>query len=248
MSFTITQNLFCNDSTVITVVKCDDDALKMHHLQPLLDAKDRVLGVAATYGKQCQLSSIAFSTLSRVLVVNIPARHVPQPKGDAKQQQVAKSRGLIQDYLLVNPKFQKHAFKMDQFATALHLDLSIRVNDAVDMLSVAVGSGRESLEALMNTMGGETQLYKANVLSLFFGTSKSPTADAAAGVALQAWAACRAATLPHMSSRFESLPRIDTLTFTDARLNALASIFPKCRSFGRHETDCCQERCQRISL
>ncbi|KAF8126929.1 hypothetical protein EV363DRAFT_498527 [Boletus edulis] len=143
--------------TVITVVKCDEDALKMRHLQPLLDAKDRVLGVAATYGKQCQLSSIAFSTLSHVLVVNIPARHVPQPKGSAKQQQVAKSRGLIQDYLLVNPKFQKHAFKMDQFATALHLDLSIRVNDAVDMLSVAVGSGRGSLEAFMNTMGGETQ-------------------------------------------------------------------------------------------
>lgn len=212
MSFTIPQNLFINDSTVITVVKCNDAALTIRHLQPLLDATDRALGVAATYGKQYRISSIAFSTLSQVLVVNIPASHVPQPKEDAKRRQVAKSRGLIQDHLLLNSKFQKYALKMDQFAVALHVDLSVRINDAVDMLSVS-NDGRQSLQALMTAMGGETNLHKRNVQSLFFSTSKSPTIDPATNVALEAWGACRAATLHHMSSRFASLPRIDTKAF-----------------------------------
>jgi len=219
MSFTVSQNLFINDSTVLTVVKCDHDAVSIQHLQPLLDATDRTLGVSATYGGTCQLSSIAFSTLSQVVVVNFPARHASQPKQDAKQGRVARSKSLIQDHLLLNPKFQKHAFKMDQLVIALYLDLSVRINDAVDMLSVNTNDNRQSLAALMNAMGGEAGLRKKNVQSLFFGTSKSPTVDAATGVALKAWAACRAATLPHMSSRFASLPRIDTKTFPKAVWN-----------------------------
>ncbi|KAF8554479.1 hypothetical protein OG21DRAFT_1066024 [Imleria badia] len=195
----------------------------MHHLQPLLDATDNVLGVSATYGKRCRLSSIAFSTLSQVLVVNIPARHASQPKQDTKQQRVAKSRGLIEDHLLLNPKFQKYAFKMDQFAVALYLDLSVSINDAVDMLSVVNGS-RQSLQALMDAMGGETNLHKKNVESVFFNTSKSPTVDAAANVALEAWAACRAATLPHISSQFASCRRIDTVAFSKSHLDAVANI------------------------
>ncbi|KAF8554478.1 P-loop containing nucleoside triphosphate hydrolase protein [Imleria badia] len=205
------------------VVKCIDDAVTMRHIQPLLDATDRVLGVSATYGKQCQLSSIAFATLSRVLVVTIPARHVPQPKDAGKRRRVAKSRGLIEDHLLLNPKFQKYAFKMDQFAVSLYLDLSVRINDTVDMLSVG-NAGRQSLQALMTAMGGETHLQRNNVQSLFFNTSKSSTIDAATNVALEAWGACRAATLPHMSSRFMSLPRIETKAFPKAHLDAVASI------------------------
>lgn len=215
MSFTIPQNLFLNDSTAITVVACNDDAEVEHHLQPLLDPTNPVLGVAATYGKQSQLSSIAFATLSQVLVVNIPARHIPQPKEATKQRRVARSRSLIQDRLLLNPDFQKYGFRMDQLASALFLDLSIRINDAVDMLSVTNAS-RQSLQALMNAMGGEAKLHKENVKSLLFDTSESSAVDAMAKVALRAWAACRAATLPDESSRFESLPRINTKAFPKA--------------------------------
>jgi len=213
MSFTVSQNLFINDSTVVTVVKCNHDAVSIQHLQPLLDATDGVLGVSATYGGTCQLSSIAFSTLSQVVVVNFPARHASQPVQDAKQRCIARSKSLIQDHLLLNPELQKHAFKMDQLAVALYLDLSVRISNAVDMLSVTTNDNRQSLAALMNAMGGEMKLHKKNVQSLFFGTSESPTVDAATSVALEAWAACRAATLPHMSLRFASLPRIDTKAF-----------------------------------
>ncbi|KAI9574014.1 P-loop containing nucleoside triphosphate hydrolase protein [Boletus coccyginus] len=224
MSFTVSRNLFIDYSAVVTVVKCDHDAVSIQHLQPLLDATDRVLGVSATYGEKCRLSSIAFSTLSRAVVVNFPARHPSQPKQNAKQRRIARSKSLIQDHLLLNPKFQKHAFKMDQLAVALYWDLSLRINDAVDMLSVTTGHGRQSLDALTNAMGGEATLHKENVRTLFFDTSESPTVEAATGVALQAWAACRAATLPHMSSRFASLPRVDTMAFPKAHLAALAGI------------------------
>ncbi|KAI9574020.1 P-loop containing nucleoside triphosphate hydrolase protein [Boletus coccyginus] len=219
MSFTVSRNLFTNYSAVVTVVKCDHDAVTIQHLQPLLDATDRVLGVSATYGQTCQLSSIAFSTLSRAVVVNFPAHHPSQPNQNARKRRIARSKSLIQDHLLLNPKFQKHAFKMDQLAIALYLDLSLRINDAVDMLSVTIKHSRQSLAALMDAMGGEAILHKKNVQSLFFGTPESPTVDVATGVALEAWAACRAATLPHMSSCFASLPRIDTKAFPKAVWN-----------------------------
>ena len=214
MSFTISQNLFTKDSTVITVIKCVSDAVTMRHLQPLLDAPDCVLGVSATYDQECRLSSIAFSTLSRVLVVDIS-----MSKDAVKIRRIAQSWNLIQDHLLLNSKYQKYAFRMDQLAVTLYLDPSVRINDAVDMLSVTTGNKRQSLQALMNAMGGETLLLKKNVNSLFFHTSRSPTVDTAANVALQAWAACKAATLPHMSSRFASIPRIDTLSFPKAVWN-----------------------------
>ena len=216
MLFTISQNLFTDDPTVITVVKCINDAVTMRHLQPLLDAPDCVIGISATYDWECQLSSVAFSTLSRVLVVNIP-----MSKDAVKKKCVAQSWRLIENHFLVNSKYQKYAFRMDQLAVALYLDSSVCINDAVDMLSVTTGDNRQSLQALMNAMGGETLLLKTNVKSLFFHTSGSPTVDTAANVALQAWAACKAATLPHMSSRFASIPRIDTLSIPKAVWNLI---------------------------
>ena len=219
MSFTISQNLFTKDSTVITVVKCINDAVTMQHLQPLLDAPDCIIGVSATYDRECRLSSIAFSTLLRVLVVNIPTS-----KDAVKKKCVARSWRLIENHFLLNSKYQKYAFRMDQLAVALYLDSSVRINHAVDMLSVTTGNNRQSLQMLMNAMGGETHLLKKNVKSLFFDTPGSPTVDTVANVALQAWAACKAAALPHMSSRFASIPRIDTLAFRKAVWN-LVNLF-----------------------
>ncbi|KAG9314970.1 P-loop containing nucleoside triphosphate hydrolase protein [Chiua virens] len=216
MSVTIPQNLFLNDDSIITVVKCGDDAVSAQLLQPLLDTADAVLGVAATYGENCQLSSIAFSTLSQTLVVNLVPRRGPQSR------RVAASKTLIQDRLFLNPKLQKYAFKMDMLAVALFLDLSIRISGGVDMLSVTTTDSRESPQAMMNAMGGELKLNKKNVKSLFFDTAS--LVDATSKVALEAWAACRAATLPDMASRFESLARINTEAFSRAHLVALANI------------------------
>lgn len=262
MSFTITQNLFVGDPTTIIVVQCKDSAVNLQHLQPLLATaqEDGVLGISATYGAGCRLSSIALSTLSQVLVVNISRSSHDVPE-DARRR-IAKTKSLIQDHLLLNHKFPKYAFMMDEIAVSLYLDFSIRIDDAVDMLSVCATDGRHSPRALMNAMGGETKLQKKNILSLFFDTSRSSKVDASSKVALKAWAACRAATLPHMSSRLISIPRINTKAFPKAvwclvhlhvailtcRKNSAFGCpdehLPERGPFGGFETDRHEERCQ----
>ncbi|KAF9243392.1 hypothetical protein BU15DRAFT_42953 [Melanogaster broomeanus] len=218
MSLTVSQNLFIEDSPPINVTQCGEDGLSAISLQLLFNtATDGIIGVSATFGWRCQLSSIAFSTLSRVIVVNVCAA---LPKDKAKQQQILRGRRLLQERILLSPHFQKYAFRMDQIATALYLDLSLHIDDAVDMLSVVIKNSRRSLQALMDAMGGETTLYRENVKALFFGLEKNPTLS----VALRAWAACRAATVPHMSSRFLRIPRINTREFPRAHLAVLAKI------------------------
>ncbi|KIK94384.1 hypothetical protein PAXRUDRAFT_454556, partial [Paxillus rubicundulus Ve08.2h10] len=220
MSHIISQNLFIGDFPPITVSQCVEDALSAQLLQHLLDTvTDCIIGVSATFREGCQLSSIAFSTLSRVLVVHVPKSHVPRPKDGAKLLQVSRGRALLQEHIL-SPNFQKHAFKMDQIATALYSDLSLCIADGVDMLSVTTHD-RGSLQALMDAMGDETPLYKGNVKALFFGRE----GNTASGVALRAWATCRAAMIPDMSRRFSSISRINTSALPKAHLIVLAKIF-----------------------
>ncbi|KIK80188.1 hypothetical protein PAXRUDRAFT_15928 [Paxillus rubicundulus Ve08.2h10] len=221
MSHITSQNLFIGDFPPITVSQCIEDALSAQLLQHLSDTvTGGVIGVSATFRERCELSSIAFSTLSRVLVVHIPKSHVPRPKDGAKLQQVFRGRALLQERILLSPNFQKHAFRMDQIATALYSDLSLCIDDGVDMLSVTTHD-RGSLQALMDAMGGETTLYKGNVKALFFGRE----GNTASGVALRAWATCRAAMIPDMSRRFSSISRINTSALPKAHLTALAKLF-----------------------
>ncbi|KAF8843772.1 P-loop containing nucleoside triphosphate hydrolase protein [Paxillus ammoniavirescens] len=221
MSLTVSQNLFIGDFPPIAVSQCVEEALSAQLLQPLSDTViGGVIGVSATFRERCQLSSIAFATLSRVLVVHVPKSNVPRPKDRAKQLQVSRGRALLQEHILLSPKFQKHAFRMDQIATALYSDLSLCIDDGVDMLSVTTHD-RRSLQALMDSMGGETTLHRVNVKALFF----SREGDTGSGVALRAWAACRAAMVPEMSRRFSSISRINTNALPKAHLTVLAKLF-----------------------
>ncbi|OAX31364.1 hypothetical protein K503DRAFT_870658 [Rhizopogon vinicolor AM-OR11-026] len=70
----------------------------------------------------------------------------------------------------------------------------------------------------MTALGGELLLQRKNVKTLF--ADGAP----ATNVALQAWAACRAAMLDHMAPRYAPLPRIATDTLPDAYLSVLAKI------------------------
>ncbi|KAI5989406.1 hypothetical protein F5J12DRAFT_686164, partial [Pisolithus orientalis] len=78
----------------------------------------------------------------------------------------------------------KFAFKMDRIAIALYLDMALCIDGAVDMLSVSL-SGRRSLQALMNAMGGESTLEKPNVEALFFDNEWPSVSDS--DLAQQAW-------------------------------------------------------------
>ncbi|KAG2367902.1 hypothetical protein BDR07DRAFT_1250256, partial [Suillus spraguei] len=76
-----------------------------------------------------------------------------------------------------------YGYRIDRIALALFQDLSLRINGAVDVLSVST-SGRRSIQAIMNALGGEVLLQRDNVKTLF----DHREGDAASkDVALQAW-------------------------------------------------------------
>ncbi|KAF8546987.1 hypothetical protein OG21DRAFT_1527467 [Imleria badia] len=145
MSFTIPQHLFINDSTVITVVKT-------------FVGPHRTAFLVIPPCKQCQLFSIAFSTLLRVPVVNVPA--FLSPNEAEKRRRVARSRGLIQDHLLLHSKLQKYAFRM-----------LVRINDAVDMLSYLHSKNVQSL--FFNTSKSPTIDAAPNVALEAWGTCRA---------------------------------------------------------------------------
>ncbi|OJA13623.1 hypothetical protein AZE42_03977 [Rhizopogon vesiculosus] len=141
-------------------------------------------------------------------------------KRQGQQQKLTISpRTLLQDHILCDSNIQLYGYRMDRIAVAIFLELSLRINAAVDILSVSSDShDRRSLQAIMTALGGELLLQRKNVETLF--ADGAP----ATNVALQAWAACRAAMLDHMAPRYAPLPRIATDTLPDAYLSVLAKI------------------------
>ncbi|OJA10252.1 hypothetical protein AZE42_12617 [Rhizopogon vesiculosus] len=76
---------------------------------------------------------------------------------------------------------------MDRIAIARFLEPELRINAAVDILSVStVQHDRRSLQAIMNALGGELLLQKQNVKTLF-AHRKRNGASATTTVALRAW-------------------------------------------------------------
>jgi regulator of nonsense transcripts 1 len=108
---------------------------------------------------------------------------------------------------------------MDRIAVAVFLELDLRINAAVDILSVSIAQhDRHSPQAIFNALGGELLLQKENVNGLFT-QREGKHAFATRDVALQAWAACHAATLKHMAPRYATLSRIATDTMPVAVCN-----------------------------
>ncbi|KAG1887022.1 P-loop containing nucleoside triphosphate hydrolase protein, partial [Suillus subluteus] len=226
--FILQQNVYKANHEPITVEEVDENNVSSPALQRLIDSAQGVaVGVAATYRRpDCTLSSLAFATLTRALIVhffvakkqNLQHR---KKRGQAKHPPVSPGRTLIQDQILCNPDIQLYGYRIDRIALGLYLDLSLRINAAVDILSVFDKKARRSLQATMNALGGEPLLQKQNVKVLFTHREGDATTN---DVALQAWAACRTVAFPYMASRFARIPRIATDTMPDVHLSALAKI------------------------
>jgi hypothetical protein len=215
--FTLQQNVYTAEHAPITVDDVHENTISLLLLRRLVDsAQDGAVGVAATYHPDCTLSCLAFATLTRGLVVHFsPPQKANQwqkkkKKGQAQQPSFYQGRALLQEHILCDPKVQLFGYRMDRIAVAIFLELSLRVNAAVDILSSAGRKSRRSFEALMNALGGEVLLQRENTKALFFPRENDPPTMNA--VALQAWAACCATT--HMASRYASIPRIATDTMT----------------------------------
>ncbi|KAI6094840.1 P-loop containing nucleoside triphosphate hydrolase protein [Pisolithus croceorrhizus] len=220
---TVTPKLFRDYSPEVVFETSSDDSLDVGHLHSFLSTvmPEGAIGISASYRVNCQLSAIAFSSLSRALVVRLTSGRLPLASNEDKRKRITQARDLLQERILCSTDHQKYAFKMDRIAIALYLDVALRIVGAVDMLSVSLHN-RRSLQAFMNAMGGEFTLHKSNVKALFFRDEPGPVSDS--DLVEQAWAACQVSNLPHMASRFRTLRRIGTKAISDEHMAVFAKI------------------------
>ncbi|KAI5983332.1 P-loop containing nucleoside triphosphate hydrolase protein [Pisolithus albus] len=229
---TVTPNLFLECSPQVVFETAVDDSLDAGHLRSFLDTvmSEGAIGVSASYRQNCELSAIAFSSSSRALVVRVTKGGSSLSNKRSNRKRLIQARSLLQEQILCNESYQKYAFKMDRIAVALYLDMGLRIDGAVDMLSVS-SADRRSLQALMNAMGGESVLRKSNVEALFFSNHSDSISHP--DLVQQAWAACQAAILPRMAGLFHVVRRIRTKTMQENHVAALAKI---CRDGERSES------------
>ena len=135
------------------------------------------LGVAASYGEQCVLEALAFSSGTRVLLVTL----------DNTSSKSAKKRKQTLKDILCNDSLEKHGFFMERLAAALSLDLGLQIQNAFDV--IAAGTRRGSMAAykaiLARARNGDS-LNESVVESIF--TEQSPIPSRKNKLALRAWA------------------------------------------------------------
>ncbi|KAI6042866.1 hypothetical protein EDC04DRAFT_3088249, partial [Pisolithus marmoratus] len=218
---TITSELFLNKSSKIVFETVSEDSLDARHLRSFLNTvmSEGAIGISTSYRYRCQLSAVTLSLPSRALVVHLTNGDLSLGRNDSKRNRIIRGRNLLEEQILCNADYQKYAFKMDRIAIALYLDMALRIDDAVDVLSVS-SSNRRSLQALTDAMGGWSTLGKSSVKALFFSMESYPVSDS--DLVQQAWAACKAAVLPHMAERFRALGRIRTKMMPEGHISVLA--------------------------
>ena len=195
--FTVEQDLFKQSFPSIFVTTVDERLLEKEIILSFLrtDTNEGRIGVSAIYGKRCATTAIAFATRTSTLVIQF------------SKQADRRIRRLLMACILNDPRYTKCAFKMDTLALSLFTDKSLRISNAIDLLSLRTAHKRHSLEALFAIMGGEANLHRDSVKNLFFNDTKEMSRS---DVAIQAWAACQVAIISDLTS----IPRIDTFKLT----------------------------------
>lgn len=205
--FVLQQNIFKEHHPSLHVIPCHENALSEKVVLDFLRTVDDHIGLAPTYGSNCSLASLAFSSSSQVLLVTFSTK---SQRGKKKNQRSFPGRDLLRDFILcdTNSARPKVAFKMDRLALALYLDFGLRICDAIDLLSVVIGAKRQSVAALSQALGGELSLHKANVVALFKHEERKTTP--VENTALQAWSARHATMLTGMSASVDKVTKIHT--------------------------------------
>ncbi|KAL0954952.1 hypothetical protein HGRIS_003885 [Hohenbuehelia grisea] len=162
------------------------------------DVVDGVLGMAAI--SLVKGTALAFSTSSRVLIIEFP--------GNQKQtKKRVDGTMVLASTILLNAAYKKFAFRMDRAVPLIHLDIGLDICNAIDMLSVSP-SRRNSLEAFFDALGGSAMLNRDAAVELFEHVHARFTR--LNELALMAWCAHHAATLEHMLTRFAGVLPVNT--------------------------------------
>ncbi|KAJ7773404.1 hypothetical protein B0H16DRAFT_148508 [Mycena metata] len=228
--FTIFQDIYKTAHPPIRITPYTEHRLTPDIIREFLaSAPQGVIGFAPAYGRSCMLSVLAFASSERVLLVYIDRGSVPNYNKDRPSGRV-----LLHDLILCAETHAKYSFRMDVLATALFLDLGFRIARGVDLLSAArPGDSRHSLSAMMTALGGDAGVDKPKVIGLF--RHDEDVCAPIAHVALQAWAAWRAATLESNIQKMTEIPRMDTREWSEPRLDALAKLIREARRLAQQK-------------
>jgi hypothetical protein len=195
--FTIVQDIFKNDNTLVEIQEVDIDNVTLSMIEKLVEEQAAFIGLAPVYNSRCALVSIALASKSHSLIVRLGSR-----------KHMKKSSREILNALLCDKMHRNVAFEMDSIAIALYLDCGLHITRGLDLLSVSRGT-RGSIASILSVLGGELNVHKKAVMKLF-EHEVSGTAPRNKELAMQAWAACHAGSLPSLASRMGTIREIDT--------------------------------------
>ncbi|KAK0431636.1 uncharacterized protein EV420DRAFT_1707462 [Desarmillaria tabescens] len=220
-SFALHQDIYTAPHCPIIVSCHNANALRavtLHYFMASV-ATTGHLGIAPVYGSKCALSTVAFASLTHVMIIDFPR----QRKGGGNLPASAKHPTLdLLEYIVLCSPYPKYAFRMDNIALSLILDLNLPIVNGVDLLDLQ--SNRQSFESVLVALGGKSyhsQLHCENIVALFQQEESSQTLEK--HTTLQAWSACCAVMLDHMVTASDT-PKISMLNFDQAHLMVLAKI------------------------
>lgn len=198
-TFEIVQTVFPQHKATITASSLDEAHLSERTVDLFLSSiVDGKIGLAPTYDKQQRLKSIAFASLSQVLLITF----------SIKQQNLNPKREILSTKILMNHSLKKYGFNMDKFATFIFTNLSLKIVEAVDILSLR-RKPRHLISTMILALGEKSGVNEACARKLF-RKGESHTAEPLT-VATQAWVAYQAA-LVHPASNVPST--INTTIFS----------------------------------
>ncbi|KAF5367449.1 hypothetical protein D9758_003653 [Tetrapyrgos nigripes] len=200
--FPLKPNIFEIADSSTRVIVYRDNALKASVVKNFTNTiVDGAIGISFGIGEKCCLTRIALSSATQVLVVT-------NVKG------LRKLKPLLADYGV-----SKFAMHMDRLLLSLYLDHGVVLSKGVDMLS-ASHQDRDSPQAMMDALGGETILRKGPFYSTFINVKGQPSVKI---LALQAWSCYYATSIAYMKSQLGKCLRIYADYFHKKLLSLLAN-------------------------
>ncbi|KAF5359610.1 hypothetical protein D9756_003107 [Leucocoprinus leucothites] len=206
-TFTVRPTIFLRQTGDVVVTPVHEDHLSLTNLKAFLaSVGDGMIGLAPTYDELERLNCIAFASQDRVLTV----------KFSPNCRFASQKRVMLQNLILLNTSYKKYAFRMDKLAASLFRDYSMRIKEAIDILSGS-RQARHLLLTIVELLGGEWRVDRVSIQQLF-RKEESSKGDRSIS-ATQAWAAYQAALVQPI---FAVPNVIDTTKFSSEELDFLS--------------------------
>ncbi|KAA1467650.1 P-loop containing nucleoside triphosphate hydrolase protein [Dentipellis sp. KUC8613] len=189
-----------------------------------------VIGVAPAFGVNGAFRAIAFASSTDVLLLRIGTTT------DLEAKRTAKLTGLnrLADDILSNPALTKVAFRSEVLASALFLDLYLRVAELLDLFSLAGTQQPPTIVALLSKLVDGNGINMRKARDLFRDDAynmQDPNRMAMRAWVAQAMAAthCRASLgrLPKLDNRVHHTQSLTTLSILVRQAHQLDALKPQ---------------------